>query len=241
MFCPKCGKRVSDQATQCVYCGEKVVPITVPSHFCTNCGNKNEENAVICRQCGGSLAVNGNWAGGKPLHFLYLMVGAVVFGLLSGVLAAGGVSLGGIPAAMLLFGCFTASEAIFAGIRKSKADKANASRHLYASMSCNDRTAALSEKLQKTGAPSGTAEIVSRLYEDTFFGELKVGDQEQMKSNKAVMSFLRKNGIDINAYRRYGKPGTRTETPGARNCPRCGGENYRQDNYCFYCSNPLVN
>lgn len=62
--CPKCGNEVSDQAVNCVHCGERIAPIEPEPEsepepemadaelLCDECGNPVPEDAEVCPKCG---------------------------------------------------------------------------------------------------------------------------------------------------------------------------------------------
>ncbi|NLA77705.1 MAG: zinc-ribbon domain-containing protein, partial [Clostridiales bacterium] len=70
MFCKNCGSNISDNATFCSGCGQKVEaehpvvqapppePVQEGPKFCPGCGRKQESSVKFCPECGYSAAQN---------------------------------------------------------------------------------------------------------------------------------------------------------------------------------------
>lgn len=64
MFCPECGKQVSDKANVCIHCGypiqeyfneNNIVRDSDEKHVCSECGKVNSLEKLYCEECGHRL------------------------------------------------------------------------------------------------------------------------------------------------------------------------------------------
>jgi uncharacterized membrane protein YvbJ len=62
MFCPKCGRTISDQSDFCMYCGERIRTHQYTSNDTIFNHTEPENDFIIlnCHSCGGRLSVNKN-------------------------------------------------------------------------------------------------------------------------------------------------------------------------------------
>ncbi len=52
MFCLHCGRKISDTANFCKYCGTSTKP---PKKTCPNCKHENDDNSIYCEECGARI------------------------------------------------------------------------------------------------------------------------------------------------------------------------------------------